>query len=40
MKKTLDAKIGENQSTAIKNRRILHIFSIIRDVIDVSRINH
>ena len=39
MKKTLDAKIGENQST-IKNRRILHIFSIIRDVIDVSRISH
>ena len=36
MRKTLDAIIGEKQSTAIKNRAMLHIFSTIRDVIDVS----
>ena len=32
---TLGAVIGENQSTAIKSRTILHTFSTIRDVIDV-----
>ena len=36
MKTTLDAIIGENQSVAIKSRIILHTFSTIRDVIDVS----
>ena len=38
MQTTLDSIIGvENQSAAVKNRAILHTFSIIRDVIDVSR---
>ena len=36
MKTTLDAVIGENQSDAIKRRTILHTFSTIRNVIDVS----
>ena len=36
MQTTLDAIIGENQSAAIKSRTILHTFSIIRDVTDVS----
>ena len=36
MQKDLDAIIGEDQSAAIKNRTVLHTFSIIRDVIDVS----
>ena len=36
MQKTLDATIGENQSATIINRTILHIFSTIRDVTDVS----
>ena len=36
IQKTFDAIIGENQSNAIKNRTILHTFSTIRDVIDVS----
>ena len=36
MQATLDAIIGENQSAAIKNRMMLHTFSTIRDVIDVS----
>ena len=36
MKTTLDAIVGEDQSAAIKNRTILHTFSTIRDVIDVS----
>ena len=31
MQTVLDAMIGENQSTAIKNRTILHTFSTIRD---------
>ena len=35
-KKTLDTIIGENQSVANKNRTILHKFSTIRAVIDVS----
>ena len=34
MQKTLDAITGENQSAAIKI--ILHTFSTVRDVIDVS----
>ena len=34
--KTLDEVIGDNQSTVIKNRIILHIFSTIRDVNHVS----
>ena len=36
MKATLDAIIGENQSAAIESRMILHTFSTIREVIDVS----
>ena len=36
IQKTLDAIIGENQSVATKNRTIIHAFSTIRDVIDVS----
>ena len=36
MQTTLDAIIGENISTAIKNRTILHTFFTIRDVTDVS----
>ena len=36
IQKTFDAIISENQSNAIKNRTILHTFSTIRDVIDVS----
>ena len=37
MQTTLDSIIGvENQSAAVKSRAILHTFSIIRDVIDVS----
>ena len=36
MQTTLDAIIGENQSPATKNRTILHTFSTIPDVIDVS----
>ena len=36
MQKTLDAIIGENQSAVIKNRTMLHTFSTIRDIIDVS----
>ena len=36
MQTTSRAIIGENQSAAIKNRTILHTFSTIRDVIDVS----
>ena len=36
MKTTLDALISENQSIAIQSRTILHIFSTIRDVTDVS----
>ena len=36
MKTTLDAIIGENQSAAIKSSTILHTFSTIRDVINVS----
>ena len=31
MQTTLDAIIGENQSSAIKNRIILHTFPAIRD---------
>ena len=31
MQTVLDAMTGENQSTAIKNRTILHTFSTIRD---------
>ena len=38
MQKSLDAITGENQAAAIKNRRILHIFSTIRDVIDVIEV--
>ena len=37
MQTTFDAIIGKNQSAAIKNRTILHTFSTILDVIDVSR---
>ena len=36
MQKSLNANIGENQSVATKNRTILHTFSTIREVIDVS----
>ena len=36
MQKSLDAIIGENKSTAIKKITILHTFSIIRDLIDLS----
>ena len=36
MQKTLDTIIGENQSTAIKNRTILHTISAIYDIIYVS----
>ena len=36
MQKTLDAIIGKSQSVATKNKTILHTFSTIRDVIDVS----
>ena len=36
MQKTLVAIIGKNQSTAIKNRTILHTFSTVRDVADIS----
>ena len=36
MQKTLDAIIGENQSAAIKNRTLLHTFSIFQDVTYVS----
>ena len=35
MQTTLDAMIGENQSTGIKNRTILHTFSTTGDAIDV-----
>ena len=35
MQKILDAITDENQSVATKNRRILHLFSTTRDVIDV-----
>ena len=37
MQTTFDAIIGKNQSAANKNRTILHTFSTILDVIDVSR---
>ena len=37
MQKSLDNVIGENQSAAIKNRKILHTLSTIRDIIDISR---
>ena len=36
MQTTLNAITGENQSAAIKNRTIVHTFSTIWDVIDVS----
>ena len=36
MQTTLDAIIGEDESAAIKSRTILHTFSTIQDVIDVS----
>ena len=36
MQQTLNNIIGENQTAAIKNRTILHTFSTIRDIIDVS----
>ena len=36
MQTTLDAIIGENQSAAVKNKAILHMFFTIRYVIDVS----
>ena len=36
MKTNLDALISENQSAAIKSKTILHKFSTIRDVTDVS----
>ena len=36
MQQTLNNIIGENQTAAIKNRTILHTFSFIRDIIDVS----
>ena len=36
MQKTLDTIIGENYSAAIKNRTILHTFSSICGMIDVS----
>ena len=36
MQKSLNANIGENQSVATKNRTILHTFSTIREVTDVS----
>ena len=36
IQKTFDAIISENQSNTLKNRTILHTFSTIRDVIDVS----
>ena len=36
MQKALDAIIDEKKSVATKNRIILHTFSTIRDVIDVS----
>ena len=36
MQKSLNANIGEKQSVATKNRTILHTFSTIREVIDVS----
>ena len=36
MQTTLDAIIGENQSAAIKKGTMLHTFSTIRDVTDVS----
>ena len=35
MQKILNAITDENQSVATKNRRILHLFSTTRDVIDV-----
>ena len=35
MQETLDTIIGEHQSEAIKNRKILHSFTIC-DIIDVS----
>ena len=37
MQRTLDAIIAEKRSAAIKSRTILHIFSTIRDIIDVSQ---
>ena len=36
MQTTLDATIDENQLAVIKNRTILHTFSTILDVMDVS----
>ena len=36
MQTTLDAIIDEDQAVAIKSRTILHIFSTIRDVINIS----
>ena len=37
IQKTIYTIIGENEPDAIKNRTMLHIFSITRDVIDVSK---
>ena len=36
MQQTLDKIIGENQTTAIKNRAILHTLLTVRDIIDAS----
>ena len=36
MQETLDTIIREHQSEAIENRKILHFFSTICDIIDVS----
>ena len=40
MKTNLDALISEHHSAAIKSRTILHKFSTIRDVTDVSHNLH
>ena len=36
MQETLDGIIGENKSTAIEKRTMLHALSIIRDIIHMS----
>ena len=36
MQTTLDAIIGKDQTVAIKNRTMLHIFFTIRDIINIS----
>ena len=39
MRKTLDTKISENQSAAVKDKTIFYTLSTICDMIEVSKLN-